>query len=177
MKPTTEMIVVENRLSEILSYLPVMTNTNDDEFTVQFMYGDNKQLLDYLRQTKGKASSYPLIWLIYPMAEQHQRSKVLIESMQLVLAVETNGVMLNSERMKRTYEQVLIPLFNNLKKAFTQANIIDIKGYDEYLITKFPNYSDDSSNGEENQATYIWDALKVTFSCTLNANCLRPIMF
>lgn len=167
------MIIVENRFSEIFEYLPMIANAKGDLFKHTFMYGDQKQLLDFLKQNNTGLSNYPLIWLVYPYTEKHTRSNVSFSNLSLVLAVETNTAMLNEQRMKETYAKVLIPLFNNIKKCFNKANVANIN--DEYEIVKFPNYSDNGD--EENAATYVWDALKVTFNGTLNSNCLQPIIF
>ena len=168
----SSMTVIEDRFGEIFSYLPDMLNSNNVTFKPTFMYGDQKQLLDFLRQNSKGDSKYPLIWLVYPYTEKHNRSNVQFSNLSLVLAVETNSSMLNSQRMKETYAKVLIPLFNNIKKCFNKASIANIK--DEYEVVKFPNYSE-SEDG--NEATYVWDALKVTFDGTLNSNCLKPIVF
>lgn len=169
----TSMIVVEDRLTEMFAYLPEMENSKGVSFKPTFMYGDQKHLLDFLRQNSGK-SVYPIIWLLYPFKEDHTRSAVEFTGLSLVLAVETNSSMLNAQRMKETYAKVLIPLFDNIKKCFNNANISNSS--DEYEIIKYPNYAETTA-GTENEATYIWDALKVTFDGKLNSNCLRPIYF
>lgn len=167
-------IVIEKRLEQIFSYLPKMKNDANVEFTPTFMYGDEKQLLDFLRQTKVQASNYPLIWLVYPLQETHERSQVSFTNLTLVLAVETNSTMLNKQRLNETYEKVLMPLFGNIKEAFTKANISN--NPKEYEVSKWPNYSK-NTDSTENKAPYIWDALKVTFSGYLNSNCLQQIYF
>ena len=175
MSVTTNMIIVEDRLAEMFAYLPTMSNEDGVEFGVTFKYGDQKELLAFIKSKKNKIRPYPLIWLVYPYTEFHKRNRVVIDSISLVLAVETNSSMLNEQRMRETYDKVLIPLYNNLKKMFLQANIAYVS--DEYSVTKFPNYSDEQSTGEENQAVDIWDALKVTFPLEITGNCLQPIRF
>jgi|KBSMisStaDraftv2_1062788.scaffolds.fasta_scaffold627483_1 hypothetical protein len=168
------MIIIENRLAEMFFYLPEMKNSADVAFKPTFMYGTQKQLLDFLRQNSSGKSVYPIIWLVYPYVETHTRSNVSFKKLTLVLAVETNSSMLNSQRMKETYEKVLIPLYDNIKHCFNSANISNSS--DVYEVVKFPNYSE-SEKETENEATYIWDALKVSFDGTLNSNCLNPIYF
>lgn len=168
------MIMVEGRLAEMFAYLPEMKNASGAMFKPTFMYGDQKQLLDFLRQNSKGESKYPLIWLVYPFEEKHTRSAVEFTNLPLVLAVETNSKMLNSERLITTYANVLVPLFNNIKTCFNNANISNSSN--EYNVIKFPNYSE-AQIGTENEATYIWDAMKITFNGKLNSNCLNPIMF
>jgi hypothetical protein len=168
------MIVIENRLTEMFAYLPEMQGPNNLLYKPTFMYGTQKQLLDFLRQNSTGASKYPLIWLIYPYEETHNRSDVVFTNMTLVLAVETNSSMLNTQRMKETFEKVLIPLFDNIKICFHKANISNVS--DVYEVIKFPNYSE-TPEQNENATTYLWDAMRITFSGKLNSNCLNPIMF
>ena len=171
---TKKAIVIEKRLADIFSYLPKMKNKDYVEFSPTFMYGNEKQLLDFLRQTKQQKSVYPLIWMVYPFEENHERNKLSFTDLTLVLAVETNSVMLNEQRIAETYKNVLMPLFSNIRSAFTKANIASIT--EEYKISKFPNYSE-TLLSEENKATYIWDAMRVSFSGYLTSNCLKPIYF
>lgn len=168
-------IVVEEVLGQIFEYLPAMKNSMNVEFKPVFMYGDNKQLLDFLKQNSTGKSVYPLIWLVYPFSESHTRSNVNLKGVSLVLAVETNSVMLNFQRMEETYKKILLPLFDNIKKAFELANVVSTDG--KYDIVKFPNYSSKENESTENMSTYVWDAIKVTFDIDLSGNCLRPIIF
>ena len=48
----SSMIIIEDRLAEIFAYLPDMLNSSGASFTPTFMYGDQKQLLDFLNQNK-----------------------------------------------------------------------------------------------------------------------------
>jgi hypothetical protein len=170
-----EMIVLEDGFKAIFDYLPLMKNSKAIEFKPTFMYGDNKQLLDFLRQHKTGTSVYPLIWLVYPYQETHGRSEVDFDGITFILAVETNSVMLNNQRMRETYSNVLIPLFNNIKEAFKQAS--NLSTGDEYVITKFPNYSDVQRTSDDNKATYVWDAMTISFDGQMTSNCLQPIIF
>jgi hypothetical protein len=143
------------------------------EFKPVFKYGDNKELLAFLKTKNKGEKPYPLIWLVYPYVEDHGRTNVSIEPISLVLAVRTNKSMLNEQRMEETYKKVLIPLYNNLREMFMQSNIAYVT--DEYIVTKFPNYSNEESEGTQNQTVDLWDALKMTFNCTINANCLNEL--
>jgi len=168
-------IIVEDRFGEIFEYLPLMKNSKNVEFKPVFMYGDNKQLIDFLKQNSKGISVYPLIWLVYPYSESHLRNRVELRGVTLVLAVETNSVMLNAQRMEETYKKILLPLFNNIKKSFMLANIVSME--DKYDIVKFPNYSDEKGDSEANKVPYVWDAIKITFDMNITGNCLKPIIF
>ena len=168
---TGKTIVLEDRLAEIFSYIPTLKNDAGIDFTPTFMYGNESHLVDFLRQHKSGVSVYPIIWLVYPLDEKHSRSDVSFSKLTLILAVETNAIMLNNQRLKETYGKVLIPLLDSIRRVLLEANIANIE--DEFTTTKFPNYSDDSDNQKSNIATYVWDALRVSFSGKINGNCLK----
>lgn len=169
-------IIVESRLQELFNYLPEMTSLKGNTTHKPiFKYGDEKALNTFLKLKKNETPPYPLIWLIYPYKEEHKRSKVLLNNISFVLALETNAVMLNDERIKITYEKGLIPLYNNIKHLFKFGNIINVKNH-YYDIVKYPNYTGEPDDNK-NQVGYIWDALKITFSGDISDSCLKPITF
>ena len=171
---TTKIIVVEERLAEIFETLPAYIDDKGNEFKPLFKFGDNKELLAFLKQNEGSKSPYPLIWLVYPYEENHQRTHVQIDNMDLILAVETNSEMFNEERFETTYKDVLFPLYDNIRTLFDQANIISTD--DTYRVVKYPNYG--NLEGTENETVDIWDALKMTFNCQITNWCFNaPIIF
>ncbi|RLA04913.1 MAG: hypothetical protein DRQ47_02475 [Gammaproteobacteria bacterium] len=167
-------IIVENRLEEIFNQLPIMTNSKGVDFKPVFKFGDEFELNAFLRASKGDAKRpYPLIWLVYPYTEDHTRTVVNIENMVLVLATVTNSSYNNSQRLKENYEKILIPLYENIKLAFLRVNILSTD--DTYNMIKFPNYG--REDGAEAKTIDLWDALKITFNCAINNNCIRQIKF
>jgi len=164
-------IIVEDRLKAIFDYLPAHV-VGVDSFKPVFKSGDQKELLAFFKQSTQK-TNYPLIWLDMPYEENHRnRNRVDVDSLSLILAVETNSEMLNAERLSSTYKPVLYPLLDNVIDVFTVANILTFN--QEFTITKFPNYSDDTE-GNESGFSDIWDAIKLTIQISLNDNCLREI--
>lgn len=170
----TETIVVEDKFREIFSYLPDMVGADDDdddEYPVVFKLGDQKELIAFLKNEKGNVSPYPLIWLVYPFIEVHSKTKVTLENVSFVLAVETNQEMFYEDRLEKTYKTVLLPLFDNIKELFKYANIISTD--EVYSLIKYPNYSGEDDGDEESKTTDIWDAIKITFSCSIIDYCLN----
>jgi len=168
-------IIVENRMEEMLAYLPDMSVAPSlDLYPVRFEYGDQFAIMDFLKTQLGSETPYPLVWLMTPYIESHLKTKVQVKSMTLILAVETNADMLPKQRMKETFEKVLIPLLTNLKLLFMRANIINVSR--EYDIVKYYNYSGDEMTGLQSETGDIWDAIKFTFDCDINDVCLRPIL-
>lgn len=167
-------ITIENRLEEMINYLPAMKDEENNEFSIFFEYGDQLDLIDFLKQNKGADHPYPLIWLLSPYNEIHQRNKVRVNDLTIILAVQTNKEMLPKQRMKETFEKVLIPLFTNLKLLFLRSNIITVENRN-YNAIKYYNYSGEDNGGLESETGDIWDAYKITFNCSITDNCLRPI--
>ena len=160
-------IKVEERIKEIFDYLPTI-NT----YKPVFKAGDQKELLAFFQQSQSN-TNYPLIWLDMPYEEKHDsRKRVRIDSINLILAVQTNSEMLFSERLDTTFNNVLFPLLDSILDSFTVANTLS---YDsDFSITKFGNYSE-QAEGTEGEFVDIWDAIKLTVSIELNDNCLREI--
>ena len=169
------MIVVEDRFKEMFEYLPPLVNAEGTPWPVTFKWGDEKELQAFLTNNRSADSPYPLIWLVYPYVEVHRRTKVHLDNLSLVIAVDTNAEMLNDERLEETYKKYLIPLFNNVKEVLRRANITSTPT--EYTVVKYPNYSGEDVVADSNVTNDIWDAMRVTFSIWINNVCLKPIKF
>lgn len=172
-------IVVEDRFEEMFSYLPDMRNpssNSSETFKVIFGYGDGKQLNFFLKE-RSSFVNYPLIWLLYPYKENHFKKYVDLENVSLILAVESTSGISNKERINETFTKILSPLFNNVVELFTKSNIISVT--EPYQAIKYANYGEINAlrTKEESLSVDIWDAIKVTFNCRINNNCLRPINF
>lgn len=171
------MIVVEDRLAEIFAYLPEMSySVGSTLFKPVFRYGNQVELAAFLKAAETDGfSPYPLIWLLYPINENHnvRGRKVTVQQLTLILAVNSSKVALNPERMETTFKKVLIPLYDNIETAFKSASSINASP--EVEIIKFPNYSGDRSDGDSNFTVDRWDALKTIWNVSINDVCLRPL--
>ena len=171
-------IVVEDVFEAIFKYLPDMKFSENDvkSFPVEFGYGDQKELNAFLKLSENKENKpYPLIWLIYPNTEEHLKNKVSLKNISFILAVDVNKSGLNKDRIKTSYKVVLNPLLNNIISVLTRANVINMKH--EFKIVKHPNYSAENSNTEESKTIANWDAIKITFNCSILNTCLKEIKF
>jgi hypothetical protein len=177
MPVTKKAIVVEDVLENVFSYIPdISFEIGGDEYPVVFSYGDQIALNTFLKN-REQSETYPLIWMLYPFEEDHQKNRLTIDNLVLILAVPTNSTMENEERLKTTFGNVLFPLFDSIKHCLKTANIITYGGADESIqLIKYPNYSESDSK-EETFANEIWDALKLTFDIEIIQTCLKPIKF
>ncbi len=169
-------IIVEDRLKELFDTLPAING-----FSPVFKYGDQKELMAFLRSTKGDASKpYPLIWYVYPNSEtDNGKDQDVNLTLSLVMAVNNGKTsMLNDERKETTYKTILEPLRNNVRTALKKASILTLTGADDrFITTKFPNYSGDDNNMTENELQDVWDAIKQVQEVTINDNCLKTILY
>jgi hypothetical protein len=171
---TYKMLIAEDRFAEIFAQLPAIKNASDVEFKPVFRYGDNLELLAFLKNSKGNPDRpYPLIWLLYPYEEEHTRTVLKLSDVVLILATETNAESNYQQRMEENYKKVLIPLYENIRLAFMRANIMSTN--DVYDIVKYPNYG--RPEEEASEAIDLWDAIKVTFDCHINSACLTNLKF
>jgi len=174
------MIVIEDRFEEMIDVLPEMFNkkvSEDLPFKVKYSFGDDKELNSYLLSLKGDA--YPLIWMVYPLLEVHTLKKVKVEDLSFILAVKTNDIYLNKQRFATNYKNVLVPLYNNFTELLERANIVNLN--EKIRVVKYPHYSNEElptgdeklKSSEKNKTIDIWDALKVTISCTITDSFFR----
>ncbi len=160
------MIVVESRLQELFQSLPSI-NDGTHDFTPVFDWGLKSDLAILLKQEK---KPYPLIYLESGFAEVHnaQQDEVQVSLSFKVATYGLNSTLLNQQRLKGTMEIMLIPLVENIRKAFERSNIIQMQEQ-EWEITKFYNYGQDNVQ----EATHVWDAIKFDVELVINNDCLK----
>jgi len=167
-----EIIVIEDRFKEVISFIPGI-EVGGDTFPVTFGYGDPKELNAFLKSKENdEFHPYPLIWLLYPVTEEHRKTEVILNNAQFIIAVDTNSSILNEERLTTSYKEVLFLIYNNFILAMSKSNTINLKR--DVKVTKFPNYSGDEKTSMH-FTTDGWDALKVIINCRINNVCLKTI--
>lgn len=167
------MIVVEERLKEILDQLPLVPLSTTGLFKPVFMWGSQRDLIATLKLYNSGQKPYPLIWLITPYKESHneQRKVVNVSDMSLILAVPNNSQMLPVQRLETSFKQVLIPLYNNVQDLFRKANTVSLDQL--YGVEKHYNYG---GADQETGITDIWDVLKVNVEMEVNGRCLNKLV-
>lgn len=170
------MIVVEDKLKAIFDYLPLMEyEVGSASFKPVFGYGDQMELNTFLKNKESDLTRpYPLVWLLYPYKELHKKKVVELKDLVLILATNTNARLSNSERIQTNFKKVLIPLYDNVFTVLKRA--VNISLIEEVEIIKFPNYSGDNRD-DDNQAfsTDLWDAMKTVWNFNINNSCLKNI--
>lgn len=168
------MIVVETRLQEVLSGLPVINidyKGVSTPFPHRFDWGTREDLNIFLQQEK---KIYPLIWLETGFNESHSRQDGSV-SVSISLKIATYGLdntLLNQQRLNLTFKEVLFPMLDNIRKAFERSNVVQIDG-DSWDLEKFYNYG----TGSSSETTDWWDALKFDINLKITDDCIKPVNY
>lgn len=165
------MIILENRLTEVFDQLPEI-----DGFKPVFDFG-NQFHLDALlkRYSENNTCIYPLVYLdITEYDEQHERfDSEMTTNIKLIVACQnTDTTLLNKNRWAMSYDKILFPMADNIKKSFRGSGIFNWDG--NTYIHKHPNYG----NGDENKTIDIWDAITIRLNnVIITNNCVSQINF
>jgi len=152
------MIVTEHILQDIVSQVGLIVVNNDYSKEPSFMWGNEKQLMKYLKVKKDKI--YPLVWLL-PSDENYKAGNLVNRDCEIIIATrETRDDYLNDTRWNTSFDIVLNPLVDKLvNKIKSHHQTVDVK---EFEILKAPNYSKNNKNGTIDH----WDAIKLSINIT-----------
>jgi len=158
------MIVVEDKLAQAFDLLPEIQG-----FKPRYESGNDIHLNKYLKEMADSSKSpYPLIYQVSNKDEGNNIDSTTKSRLVFVLATrEKKTELLNSNRLKMSFKNVLIPLCENMFTLFNKAGIFIWDG--TYTVEKFYNYGD----GENNKTIDIWDALRLTIDLGINENCIN----
>jgi hypothetical protein len=162
-------IIVEDKIKEVLTYLPLFINPSTaTEHKHVFKMGVESEINAFVKKAQGP---YPLIWLAYPFQEEHSLKKVNVDNLTLIIAVKGNYENFLEDRFENVFKGVLYNIFDNIRYLLNKSQ--NTKVTSEYSLTKFPNYIKSDEGSEKNVAIDVWDAVKVSFNCTINDKCSK----
>lgn len=124
-----------------------------------FEFGVSTELLRFILKA-GKDTHYPLIWMQPPTNEESEFWPFVSASITINLCTrETDTNLLNVERLERSYQHILNPLWEDLQRAMRKTNRIQIdeESVDYEMIPNFPE------GNTEKVAGQLWDVLQVSF--------------
>jgi len=163
------MIIVEDRIREIINTMPPV-NYDGVDYPVIFDFGNENDLNKFIRQEDKK---YPLIWLQTGFMEDISQSHYVSTDLSFIIATYSGDINKNnSQRLIDTFGNILIPLMENLDKAFTRSNTV-LFSRPNRKITKFYNYG----NGMKHTSTDIWDAIRFDVEVIINDNCFKAFSY
>jgi hypothetical protein len=162
-----KVIVVEDKIQSVINLLPTFENpTTLESFSCTFKKGEEKEIDAFLAKSN---QPYPLIWLPYGFKEHHNLNNVKITGLSLIVAVQGDKTTFIDDRFENVYKKVLLKIFENIKYLFDKSSSVKITS--DYELEKFPNYVKLTSRGKDSQFIDIWDAIKITFDCTITSKC------
>jgi hypothetical protein len=128
-----------------------------------FEFGDVDDLKKTLRTYGEKA--LPLIWMLPISPIQLEYGLMQEATVTLNLCTrETNTSLLNLDRLKKSYQLTLLPLWNDLQRQMFLTHQICIIE-ETITVQKFPDYK----VGGAREQNDLWDVLQLTFTCQFNA--------
>ena len=168
-------IVPEHKLRDIVSKMPQVDYGGTNGLrTIQFGWGDKKQLNKYLALKKD--DSYPLIWLLNPRPKTCKANQSLVErDCNLVIAtLESRKDMNSMERFDASFDIILNPITDLIFQGIGSATTTRFLNDDEQVVNDFPDYSDDA-NSNSSGVIALWDAIRIDCKIEFNNSCLKNI--
>ncbi|WP_424493893.1 hypothetical protein [Salinimicrobium sp. GXAS 041] len=162
------MIVVEERIYEILNQLPAV----DGDKPV-YAWGDLKHLNKWIKlKREAEDPTYPLIYQTSKKETQDIRKKLVTTPWEIVIATQnTNTSLTNDERWALSFRNVLNPIAERIAEGFDKSGIINWEGVVD--LERFGNFGE----GNEHFTVDIWDAITFKATITINNKCLNKIQW
>lgn len=159
---------------------------NGSERTVQYGYGDQKELLKWIK-SMGNSQKYPLIW--YILNDFTELNGKYETDASLIIMQNTESSWFNKTRQSESYTKIIDPLTKLVKKRLTEnlhVEIVSRELKERFKEKDEPNYGVDTNNetlttsdfkavkgyGTQNIVTDIVDARLIKFNLRINAECL-----
>lgn len=164
------MIVTEVLLRSIFKQLPKLVDSNGKEFTVNFEWGDQTDLIQFLKTISG--NKYPLVWLVSGNQTVDRQRNTVSRKCRFIIAKDSKNVTnRNPTVWDNDFKDYLNPILENVLKALESSGATEIKG--EFTETRDANYT------EENlmKATDYWNVIVLDITVLFKDRCINTIKF
>lgn len=170
------MIVTETILRSIFSQLPDYVDSNDKNFPIRFEWGDQADLILFLKQIAG--NKYPLIWLVSGDQTVDRYGHKVTRKCRFIIAKDSKHETNRNPKVWDTeFVNCLNPLLKNVYKALESSGVT--------TILSIENERREANYTEEDllKATDFWNVivLDVTLRFTEKADgteqCINNIKF
>ena len=170
------MIVSETILRDIFSQLPAYTDGNDKDFPIRYEWGDQPDLILFLKQISG--NKYPLVWLVNGSQTVDRTAHSLTRKCRLILAKDSKHVDNRNPKVWDTeFVNCLNPLLENVLKALDRSGVTTIVG--EFEETRNANYTEEDLL----KATDFWNVIVLDITIRFDEKadgtpqCIKTIKF
>lgn len=151
-------MIIEQVFRKAIMAMPELGPEGGWSKTAKFEFGPADDLGKFIE--RYGEDHYPLIWLtptIVPSGDFEVYFPV--EAVVNICTRETRKELLNTERTDLTYEQVLLPVWESMRKQLRKTRQVAIDGPS---ISR--QFTGDYKEGELQLHGEIWDVLTVTFT-------------
>jgi len=142
-----------------------------EDGTIGFYHYGNEYELKRVFALQNYRNRYPFVWLEMPVAQgsfENNLSDRLNQSVKLILATSSKKEWLNDRRNRETYDKVLVPLYNALKKVFQKSTLLTVEDNLYRNPIKIPNYHTvdlgTRIDPQKRQVNAYWDVLTMEFN-------------
>lgn len=181
-------MIIANALKRLFAGLTadtVLLGVEKPNTAIQFWYGDQKELIEWISQRKNLVN-YPLIW--YVLNEYTEFDGWHESNARLVLMQDTRLKELNDWRSQNSYDGILEPVKNAVIERLTSNGYAQVMGNlaDRFVFRAIPNYGVDldgvnsknndftrtSKKATEGISIDLVDCLAIDFKLRIKANCI-----
>lgn len=146
------MIVTETILRDIFTQLPPYIDSNSKSFPIRFEWGDQPDLLLYLKQIAG--NKYPLIWLVNGDQTPDRYAHTLTRKCRLIIAKDSKHVTNRNPKVWDTeFKDCLNPVLENVYKALERSGVTTIVSIENER--REANYTEE----DRTKATDFWNVI------------------
>jgi len=175
-------MIIANALKRLFTGLTVDTvllGVNKPNTSIQFWYGDQKELISWITERKNLVK-YPLIW--YVLSDYTEFQGWHETNARLVIMQDTQLSPLNDWRSSNSYDGILEPVKDKVVETLTQSGFVEVMGNlsDRFKLRTIPNYgvdieSNDLKGGSSSNKSFsidIVDCLTIDFRLRIKAKCI-----
>lgn len=172
-------MIIGSALGRVFNDLEVDLTVNGSNVIrpIQYHYGNQKELNKWIiNRNNGNLMKYPLIWYIVNPFYEDGDYKVCKTKLLILQSTEVDWF--NDTRSVKSYDEIIEPTWQKVKKALTDNLYIDIIGktFDKYLIKDEPMFADNLRNGStdnsESIALDIVDGRIIDLEIRIKTNCI-----
>ena len=167
-------MIIATALKELFSGMELPINGNNRE--VQYHYGDQKELLLWIRN-RGNQQKYPLIWYVLNRYTEFD-GRFTVDA-RIVLMELTRVSELNTWRSEHSYFNILQPLSDKVTKSILRNPFITVYGQSEGKFQQrdepksgLPRNNDESAGSNKSISTDFVDAKILTFKMEIKPHCI-----